>query len=101
MSRHGFDARLGGRAALGVIYVLFAGLEGARRAAEQAAAVEELRRHARARRGSAVLVEASPAVKVIVDPWGEVGDSLALMRSVKARFDPNGVLNTGRGPGGL
>jgi glycolate oxidase FAD binding subunit len=116
VSRHELDARIGGRAALGVIYVLFAGTsheerlatsdgnnlpQGNDNAQQQAAAIEELRRHALARGGSAVLVAASAAVKVIVDPWGEVGDGLPLMRSVKARFDPNGILNPGRGPGGI
>jgi FAD/FMN-containing dehydrogenase len=35
------------------------------------------------------------------DPWGEIGDSLRMMRAVKARFDPHGTLNPGRGPGGI
>ena len=103
-ARHALDAGLGGRAGLGVMYVLFTEArtaDGSATAARQAAAIEELRHYARARRGSAVLVAASRAVKLIVDPWGEVGDSLALMRSVKARFDPDGILNVGRGPGGI
>jgi glycolate oxidase FAD binding subunit len=37
----------------------------------------------------------------LVDPWGEVGDALPMMRAVKARFDPNGILNPGRGAGGI
>jgi glycolate oxidase FAD binding subunit len=36
-----------------------------------------------------------------IDRWGEIGDALPLMRSLKARFDPNGILSPGRGPGGL
>jgi glycolate oxidase FAD binding subunit len=31
-----------------------------------------------------------------VDPWGNVGDALPLMKAVKAQFDPRGTLNPGR-----
>jgi FAD/FMN-containing dehydrogenase len=37
-----------------------------------------------------------------VDPWGPVpAPSLAVMRAIKAEFDPTGVLNAGRFVGGL
>jgi glycolate oxidase FAD binding subunit len=36
-----------------------------------------------------------------VDTWGDAGDTLALMRAVKARFDPAGILNPGGGPFGI
>ncbi len=35
------------------------------------------------------------------DAWGSVGDSLALMRAVKERFDPNRTLNPGVFVGGI
>jgi glycolate oxidase FAD binding subunit len=107
-SRCGLDARIGGRAALGVLDVLFDGsalrsLDGPSgdEAQRHADAVEELRRNAWARGGSAVIVSAAPAVKALVDPWGDIGDGLPLMRAVKARFDPKGILSPGRGPGGI
>ena len=52
-------------------------------------------------RGSAVLVQGSPELKTQVDVWGTIGDGLSLMRAVKQQFDPGGVLNPGRGPGGI
>ena len=51
--------------------------------------------------GSAVLVRGSDELKSRVDIWGPIGDGLRVMRAVKHQFDPNGVLNPGRGPGGL
>ncbi len=51
--------------------------------------------------GSAVLVRGSDELKSRVDIWGPLGDGLAVMRAIKRQFDPNGILNPGRGPGGL
>lgn len=51
--------------------------------------------------GSAVLVRGSDELKSRVDIWGAIGDGLAVMRAVKQQFDPQGILNPGRGPGGL
>ncbi len=51
--------------------------------------------------GSLVLAQAPPEVKARVDVWGGGGDALSLMRSVKARFDPQGLLNPGRYVGGI
>lgn len=64
-----------------------------------AALVEGLRSGLRV--GTVVVTAAPPALKRRVDVWGPVGDSLELMRRVKARFDPEGVLNAGRFVGGL
>lgn len=52
-------------------------------------------------RGSASIVRGSPALKSLVDVWGPIGDGLPLMRAVKQQFDPAGILNPGRGPGGI
>ena len=88
--------RLVGRAALGVVYVAINGSAGQDISGHIAAVIKELRRQATTRGGSAVVVSTSPAVKTAVDPWGDMGDALKLMRAVKARFDPNDVLNPGR-----
>ena len=66
-----------------------------------ASAIGELRRDVAARGGSVAIVSASPGVRRAVEPWGTVGDGLALMKATKARFDPHAILNPGRGPGGL
>lgn len=103
-ARQAIEYRVGGRAALGVLLIRLGGSDTTGPTSDpekHAAAVEDLRRNAWARGGSAVIVAAAPAVKAHVDPWGEIGDALPMMRAVKARFDPNGILNPGRGPGGL
>src|SRR4030095_12805071 len=100
------DWRVAGRAALGVLYVVFGRYQEGIKATSDgrfphAAAVEELRKEVRTNGGSAVIVAASPRVRQRVDTWGDIGDGLSRMRAVKARFDPGALLNPGRGPGGL
>jgi glycolate oxidase FAD binding subunit len=70
-------------------------------AAVQARVLKDLRARFAPGRGSAVLVRGSEALKALVDVWGPPGDSLPLMRAVKQQFDPDGLLNPGRGPFGL
>jgi len=49
-----------------------------------------------------VLLDAPAEVRAAIDPWGAVSaPSLALMRRVKARFDPFGVCNPGVFAGGI
>jgi glycolate oxidase FAD binding subunit len=53
-------------------------------------------------RGGFVMVERALAtVKPNVDVWGHPGEGLALMRRVKAAFDPRGLFAPGRYVGGL
>jgi glycolate oxidase FAD binding subunit len=56
-----------------------------------------------AEHGGYVVVTGGPAaVRRRVDPWGPIApDALALMRSIKATFDPDGRLNPGRFVSGL
>jgi glycolate oxidase FAD binding subunit len=65
------------------------------------AAVEELRRNLEARGGSFIVLRCPVEIKSKFDVWGSAGDSLPLMRSIKAQFDPKGVLNPGRFIGGI
>ena len=51
-------------------------------------------------RASAVVLAAPPAVRELVDVFGPV-PGLALMRAVKSRFDPGGILSPGRFAGGI
>jgi len=48
--------------------------------------------------GNVVIVRGSAALKALVDVWGPQGDRQSLLGSLKRAFDPNGVLNAGRGP---
>jgi glycolate oxidase FAD binding subunit len=58
-------------------------------------AVGELRQAAATRRGSLVVLDGSMAVFQHIDVWGE-SPAVEVMRRIKARFDPNGLLNPGR-----
>jgi len=73
-------------------------------APEIAAAVEQVRGHLAASGGSLVVHEAPPAVRARLDVWGVRQDRhspLPLMRSLKARLDPQGRLAPGRFLGGI
>jgi FAD/FMN-containing dehydrogenase len=50
-----------------------------------------------------VLLDAPPGVRDAVDPWGysQPDAALALMRRVKARFDPSHACNPGVYVGGI
>jgi len=88
----------GGCAVVGSIRVLITGAQ----AHGVARFIVELRADVGAWDGT-VMVQASPRdVRAAVDPWGPVPeDALALMRSIKATFDPDRRLNPGRFVGGL
>lgn len=59
------------------------------------AALRELREAARERRGTLIVSSAPPQLADHFDVWGP-SPALDLMRSVKARFDPQSTLNPGR-----
>ncbi|MGH9144132.1 MAG: FAD-binding oxidoreductase [Vicinamibacterales bacterium] len=80
-----------GRAAVGAGHVAVTG-----DASAQAAFVERLR--ASSTFGNVVVVRGSAELKALVDVWGSSGDRQPLFDSLKRAFDPNGVLNAGRGP---
>ena len=94
--RDGIEMSAAGRAALGVVDVRLEGPPDA-----QARVIERLRDQLPAGEGSAVVRRADPDLRRQVDPWGRIGDALPIMRAIKARFDPEGRLNPGGGPGGV
>jgi FAD/FMN-containing dehydrogenase len=91
------DWELVGRAALGVVLLRLAGEE------SQARFVTQFRKRSAAPAGRAhvSLLRADPELKRTVRVWEEPGDTLPLMQAIKRQFDPAGILNPGRGPGGL
>jgi glycolate oxidase FAD binding subunit len=93
---HGVRSCAGGRAALGVLYCRLTN-----QVDRHGLVAAELRRTTQAGGGSLVIVSTDAAGDAAIDRWGEIGDALPLMRAVKARFDPKGTLNPGRGPAGL
>ena len=48
--------------------------------------------------GHVVVLRAPAAIRAQIDPWGPMGDRTALVASVKRAFDPQQILNAGRGP---
>jgi len=77
--------------------VLYAGLP----AAPGLLALPQLRAALAAHDGTAVVLDAPAEQRPELDHWGPAGDSLALMRRVKDRFDPERRLSPGRFVGGL
>ena len=63
--------------------------------------IVELRQGLEVRGGSFVVLRCPLEVKSKLDVWGSSGDALPVMKSVKAQFDPAGVLNPGRFIGGI
>ncbi|HYX44627.1 MAG TPA: FAD-binding oxidoreductase [Acidimicrobiales bacterium] len=86
-------AALVGRAGMGLSWITLP----AQDAGALVAAVEDLRR--RLRPFACVVLDAPADVREKVDVWGE--DALALVRRVKARFDPHNVCNPGIFVGGI
>jgi glycolate oxidase FAD binding subunit len=85
-----------GRAALGLSWLRLEGL-GDEEAVRRVCALR-----ARLAPAPCVVLDAPDGVRDALDPWdGPTGAELALMRSVKARFDPQGTCNAGRFVGGL
>jgi glycolate oxidase FAD binding subunit len=80
-----------GRAAIGAGLIRIDG-----NTAAQASVIEQLR--ASQAFGNIVLVRGAAELKALVDVWGPHGDRQPLFDSLKRTFDPNGVLNAGRGP---
>jgi len=64
-------------------------------------AIAELRQSLEVRGGSLVVLRCPLEVKSKLDVWGSSGDALPVMKSIKAQFDPAGVLNPGRFIGGI
>ncbi len=46
--------------------------------------------------GNLIIETAPPELKRLIDVWGPVGDTLHLMKQVKAKFDVDGLLSPGR-----
>ena len=56
----------------------------------------QLRQSAMAAQGNLIIQTAPPELKQRIDVWGDIGDTLSLMKQVKERFDAEGLLNPGR-----
>jgi glycolate oxidase FAD binding subunit len=94
----GAEVRLGGCAALGTLRVVVSGAG----VAEIAAVISRLRALVDEVGGSVVVARGPAELRRAVDPWGPIEPgAFALMRALRAEFDPGRVLNPGRYVGGL
>jgi glycolate oxidase FAD binding subunit len=84
-----------GRAALGVLFVRVDGDPQAIRSL-----VADWRHRASVHDGSLVVHSAALGLASI-PRWGDAPAAMPMMRAIKARFDPHGILSPGMGPGGL
>jgi glycolate oxidase FAD binding subunit len=100
ISRHGLTVSLVGEAGNGI---LRAAVEGSVAPDTWAREIVAPLREALAAEGGSLVVERAPLyLKSAADVWGPIPDvALAVMRRLKAEFDPHGVLNPGRFVGGL
>lgn len=95
---HGAVATVRGSAGVGTLQVSPEGAEATALGGFVAALRERLAPHG----GHVVVRHAPPPVRDVVDPWGPVHPgALALMRRVKAEFDPHHLLAPGRFVGGI
>lgn len=86
----------------GVVYLVFSDFPNGDVPVEQTADVIANLREAAANVGGNLIVESTPtALKRQIDVWGPVGRSFELMKSIKAKLDPIGLLNIGRFVGGI
>ncbi|MDT0302143.1 FAD-binding oxidoreductase [Streptomonospora wellingtoniae] len=93
--RQGVDAAVGGSAGAGVLFAALPASADAEPVGAVAAAVRS------AVEGAVTVARTSPALAgADLDRWGAV-PGLELMRAVKVRFDPRGLLAPGRFAGGI
>ena len=59
-------------------------------------ALMQLRQTAISKQGNLIIEVAPPELKRHIDVWGSVEGTLSLMKQIKAKFDPTGLLNPGR-----
>ena len=59
-------------------------------------ALAQLRQTAMSQQGNLIIEVAPPELKQHIDVWGSVEGTLGLMKQIKAKFDPTGLLNPGR-----
>ena len=86
----------------GVVYLAFSDFPGRDVPVQEVADMVANLRDAAANVGGNLIVEAAPtALKRQIDVWGPVGRSFELMKAIKTKLDPIGLLNVGRFVGGI
>lgn len=62
---------------------------------QMASLIEKIRAEIAQDGGTLVIEKAPNELKHLVEVWGDMGDALASMQALKAKFDPQGLLNPG------
>jgi glycolate oxidase FAD binding subunit len=102
VSKTGFDCALACHAGSGILYTAIqAGKGAAAKKDALASAIAELTDEAVKNDGNLVVERAPLFIKEKVSVWGKIGNDFKVMKGLKDRFDPNGVINQGRYVGGL
>jgi glycolate oxidase FAD binding subunit len=96
--RNGLGAAMAAHAGVGIVTAV---LSGAAEPGAVAATLTEWRALANGAGGHAMVEWAPLAVKERVAVWDAPGPTLRLMKGIKERLDPSGILNPGRFVGGL
>jgi glycolate oxidase FAD binding subunit len=96
--RHGLGAAMTAHAGVGIVTAV---LSGGADPGPVAATLEEWRDLVAVASGHAMVAWAPLAVKERVAVWDTPGPTLRLMKSIKERLDPRGILNPGRFVGGI
>ncbi len=98
-ARHGLRSAFTAHAGVGLVTAALSGSGG--EPASVTAALEQWRRLVRAAGGHAQLEWAPLAVKEQVAVWDDPGPDFRLMKAIKDRLDPHGILSPGRFVGGI
>jgi glycolate oxidase FAD binding subunit len=86
----------------GIVYVVFSDFPDGDVPVQHVADTVASLRDATANVGGNLIVESAPTtLKGQIDVWGSVGRSFELMKAIKTRLDPIGLLNVGRFVGGI
>ena len=86
----------------GVVYLTFSGFPDGDIPVQHVADTVTNLRDIAVNVGGNLIVESAPtALKGQIDIWGSVGRSFELMKAIKTRLDPIGLLNVGRFVGGI
>ena len=86
----------------GVVYLAFSDFPDDEVPVQEVADAIANLRDAAANVGGNLIVESAPtALKRQIDVWGPVGGSFELMKAIKTKLDPVGLLNVGRFVGGI
>jgi glycolate oxidase FAD binding subunit len=96
--RNGLGAAMAAHAGVGIVTAV---LSGAAEPGAVAATLTEWRALANGAGGHAMVEWAPLAVKERVAVWDAPGPTLRLMKGIKERLDPSGILNPGRFVGGI